>query len=209
MLQFRQVLVQIAGASAMVVAIIALAAAHACAKGPHGGGHHGGGHHGGGHHAGRHHGGHHGRAHHGGNHLGGVHHAGRHQHHALARHSHFGKGRSASRPVSATHFHGSRGHGGFSHHSRVADRARAFHHKSVGGWHARGLSVGSRGNNNGRGGWRGIVFNLARYRRGYGNSYIGSHGYGLGWRHGRLVWVYVPQVGWMRVPLRVARRNWY
>ena len=96
MLQFRQIVVQVAGVTTMVLAIIALATSHVSAKGAHGGGHHGGGHH-----AGRHHGGHHGRAHHGGNHLGAAHHAGCHGHHALATHSQFGKGQSASRLVSA------------------------------------------------------------------------------------------------------------
>ena len=204
MLHFRQIVLQVAGVSTLVLAIIALATGHANAKGGRGGGHRGGGHH-----AGKHHGGHHGRAHHGGVHLGGGHHAGRHQHHALASHSQFGKGRSGSRLVSATRFHGSRGHGGFSHHSRVADQARAFHHKSAGGWHSRGLGFGSRAFNHGGGGRGGNVFNFARYRRGFGNSYFGSRGYGPGWRRGRLVWVYVPQVGWLRVPVRVARGMGY
>ena len=217
MREFTHKLLRAVRASALFLAIIALPAAVAQAHGGHGGGHHGGG----GHHRGGHDGGgHHARAaHHGGHHAGIGRHGGGHHGHAANRgggHHRLASHRGGHGRMSGAGRHAGIGRLGHHRHGRAAGRAQAAHRMSAG----RGIRTGGQGDALRRLRFglarirepgarrRRNLYSLAHYRRGgYGNSSF--FGYGNGWRHGRLVWVYLPHVGWVRVPLWVARRLAY
>jgi hypothetical protein len=180
--------------SALLLAVFAMPAGLAQAKGGHRGGHHGGGHHGGGHGAGHHGGGRHAsaaRSHHGG----GQHHGGMH---------HGWSGRHAGAQASA---------GAPPHFQHAA--ARRFAGTNAG---VAGTANGSYSYRPHR--WTGVGGSgLGPYGAGYGNRGYGYGAYGNGYRYGnrngyggygyglsRYVRVYMPGLGWVLVPRAALRR---